>query len=194
MIKEVEFIVSGEVQGVGYRQYVAKLGRKLKLVGFAENLEDGTVRIHCKGEEKAVSELKKLINVKKPDAAPLINVEEIRETPLTPGTVTQTIFKEKYGDTNAEMAQGFSTGMNYMNLLGVKVDSGFTNLGVKVDVGFAKTDERFGRLDEKYDKISQAMFAVVSEIKETNKIFETRIEKTDKNIESLLKVLAQKKI
>lgn len=175
MIKEVELIVSGDVQGVGYRQYVAKVGRKLKLVGFAENLKDGTVRIHCKGDEKAISEFKKQINVKRPDAAPLIDVEELRETPLASGTVMQTIFEEKYGDTNAEMAQGFSTGMNYMNLLGVKIDS-----------GFAKTTGRFDKLDAKYDKISEGMFTVVASM-------EKRMEKTDKNIESLLKILVQKK-
>ena len=193
MIKEVQFIVSGDVQGVGYRQYVARVGRKLKLVGFAENLKDGTARVLCKGEEKAIIEFKKQIIVKQPGAAPLICVEDLTETHLSSGTVTEEIFEEKYGDMNAEMAQGFSTGMNYLNLIGIKVESGFENLGTKVDAGFEKTSERFDVLDEKYDRISQVMFAVVSEIKETNKVFESRIEKTDKNIESLLKVLIEKK-
>ncbi len=196
MVKEVEveFIVSGEVQGVGYRQYVAKIGRKLKLVGFAENLKDSTVQIHCKGDETAISEFKKLIDVQKPEVAPLINVEKIAEKQLAQGTINQTSFEEKYSDSTAEMAQGFSTGMNYMNLFRAESHANLNIIGNKIDSGFAKTAERFDRLDEKYDKISQAMFAVVSEIKDTNKIFETRIEKTDKNIESLLKVLAQKKM
>lgn len=186
MVKEVEFIVSGDVQGVGYRQYVAKVGRKLKFVGLAENLKDGTVRIHCKGEEKAISEFRKLINIQRPEVAPLINVEHIEEKQLTQGTVTQTIFEEKYSDSTAEMAQGFSTGMNYLNYFN------------------SKTQSSFAHMDEKYDKISQGMFAVVSEIKnsidktvtsneERNKTFETRMEKTEKNIESLLKILAEKK-
>lgn len=186
MIKEVEFIVFGDVQGVGYRQYVAKLGRRLRLVGFAENLKDGTVRIHCKGDKKAIHEFKRQIDVRRPDAAPLIDVERIEVTQLAEGTVTQTIFEEKYGESSAEMSQGFSTGMNYINLLGVKMDENFKILGGKVDSGFAKTAERFDRMDEKYDKISQGMSEVVISM-------EKRMEKTDKNIESLLKILVQKK-
>lgn len=168
MVKEVEYIVSGDVQGVGYRQYVAKVGRKLKLVGFAENLEDGTVKIQCKGEEKTINEFKRRINVKEPNIAPLAVVEDMKETELAQGTVKETIFKEKYGGTNAEMAQGFSTGMNYLNHFNTK------------------TQASFAHMDEKYDNISRGMFAVVASM-------EKRMEKTDKNIESLLKILAEKK-
>ncbi|MCK4555561.1 MAG: acylphosphatase [Candidatus Aenigmarchaeota archaeon] len=175
MVKEVEFIVSGEVQGVGYRQYVAKIGRRLKLAGFAENLKDGTVRIHCKGDEKAISEFKKQINVKRPDVAPIINVENIMETQLAEGTINESIFEEKYSDSTAEMAQGFSTGMNYMNLFRVESHANFN-----------RVDTNFNHMDAKYDKISEGMFAVVANM-------EKRMEKTDKNIESLLKVLTQKK-
>src|SRR3989344_5067750 len=175
MINEFEFIVSGEVQGVGYRQYVAKAGRKLKLVGFAENLKDGTVRIHCKGDEKDIGKFRKLINIQRPEAAPLINAEHIEEKQLAQGTVKQTGFEEKYSDSTAEMAQGFSTGMNYMNLFRAESQTNFN-----------RVDGNFKNINEKYDKISQGMFAVVASM-------EKRMEKTDKNIESLLKILAEKK-
>ena len=175
MINEFEFIVSGEVQGVGYRQYVAKAGRKLKLVGFAENLKDGTVRIHCKGDEKDIGKFRKLINIQRPEAAPLINAEHIEEKQPAQGTVKQTGFEEKYSDSTAEMAQGFSTGMNYMNLFRAESQANFNRM-----------DENFKHMDAKYDKISEGLFAVVAS---TGK----RMEKTDKNIESLLKVLVQKK-
>src|SRR3989338_3808977 len=175
MVKEVEFIVSGDVQGVGYRQYVAKTGRKLKLVGFAENLNDGTVHIHCKGDEKAIGEFRKRITMQRPEAAPLIHIEHIKEKQLTQGTITQTIFEEKYSDSTAEMAQGFSTGMNYMNLFRAESQTNFN-----------RVDGNFKNINEKYDKISQGMFAVVASM-------EKRSEETDKNIESLLKILAEKK-
>ena len=167
MIKEVEFIVSGSVQGVGYRQFVAKIGRKLKLAGFVENLEDGTARIQCKGEENAISEFRGQINAKEPNAAPLVFVEGIKEAELPQGTIKETIFREKYSDSNSEMAQGFSTGMNYLNHFNTKTQSSFAHM------------------DENYDKISQGMFAVVDSMGK-------RMEKTDKNIESLLKILAEK--
>ncbi len=174
-IKEVELIVFGEIQGVGYRQYVAVIGRKLQLAGYVKNLKDGTVQIHCKGDEKAISEFKKKINVKKPDAAPLIIVEGIKEKKLARGKIKQKNFEEIYDEPSAEMSQGFSTGMKYINLLRLE------------------TKTNFDRMDEKYDAISKAMFAVIEEMEERNKTFENRMEKTEKSIESLLKILTQKK-
>lgn len=174
-IKEVELIVSGDIQGVGYRQYVAVIGRKLQLAGYIKNLKDGTVQIHCKGDEKAISEFKKKINVKKPDAAPLIVVEGIKEKKLARGKIKQKNFEEIYDEPSAEMSQGFSTGMKYINLLR------------------SETKENFHHMDKKYDAISKAMFAVVEEMEERNKTFENRMEKTEKSIESLLKILVEKK-
>ncbi len=181
-LSEVELIVEGEVQGAGYRQYVAKIGRRLKLVGFVKNLEDGTVQIHCKGDKKTISEFKEIIKRRNPPEMPLIDVEDIKEKELKKETIKQTKFIEIYGDLNAEMSQGFSPGMNYLNLF-------------RED-----TNKNFARMDEKYNAISEGMFAVVNEIIETNKVFEnkiekieSRMEKTDQNIESLLKILAEKK-
>lgn len=174
-IKEVELIVLGDIQGVGYRQYVAVIGRKLKLAGYVKNLKDGTVQIRCKGNEKAISEFKKQINVKKPDAAPLIVVEGINEKKLARGKIKQKNFEELYDEPSAEMSQGFSTGMKYINLLR------------------SETKEIFHHMDKKYDAISKAMFAVVEEMEERNKTFENRMEKTEKSIESLLKILVEKK-
>ena len=147
----------------------------MKLVGFAENLKDGTVCIHCKGDEKAIGEFKKQANVKMPDVAPIIDVENIMEAQLAEGTIKESVFEEKYSDSTAEMAQGVSTGMNYMNLF--RAES---------HVNFNQMNSNFKHMDTKYDKISQGMFAVVASM-------EKRMEKTDKNIESLLKILAEKK-
>ena len=56
MNKEIELIVSGDVQGVGYRQYVKRIGKKLKIKGSIRNLEDDTVQIRCKGDEDSIRE------------------------------------------------------------------------------------------------------------------------------------------
>ncbi len=160
--REVELIIQGEVQGVGYRQYVAKIGRRLKLAGCVKNLKDGAVQIRCMGDEEIINEFKKKINTHNPHDAPLIDVEDIKEIQLAQGTIKQTHFEEIYDDPSAEMSQGFSTGMSYMNLF-------------------------------RYDLISKGMLAIVEIIEERNKTFESRMEKTEKNIESLLKILADKK-
>ncbi len=187
MVKiEVELIVQGEVQGVGYRQYVAKIGRRLKLVGCVKNLKDGAVQIRCMGNEEIINEFKKKINTHNPHDAPLIYVEDIKEIQLAQGTIKQTHFEEIYDDPSAEMSQGFSTGMSYMNLFRIDTQANLNLLRTE-------TKASFEHMDEKYDLISKGMLAVVEIIEERNKTFEIRMEKTEKNIESLLKILADKK-
>ena len=45
------FLVSGVVQGVGFRWYVARHARALGLAGFARNLADGRVEVVAAGTE-----------------------------------------------------------------------------------------------------------------------------------------------
>lgn len=183
---ELELIVQGDVQGVGYRQYVAGIGRKLKLVGYVKNLKDGTVQIRCKGHEEIINEFKKKINTHNPHDAPLINVKDVKEKTLKQGTIKQKFFEEKYGELKVEMSQGNTTGMNYLNLF---------NIDTQANLKLLRTETKasFEHMDEKYDLISKGMLAVVEIIEERNKTFESRMEKTEKNIESLLKILVDKK-
>ncbi|MBO3842737.1 MAG: acylphosphatase, partial [Candidatus Brockarchaeota archaeon] len=50
MIRE-RLIVDGDVQKVGYRDFVQKTARKLGVKGYVENLPDGSVQIVCEAEE-----------------------------------------------------------------------------------------------------------------------------------------------
>ena len=50
-------LVSGTVQGVGYRQYVQRRARDLHLHGYAENLLDGRVEVVAEGEEADLTRL-----------------------------------------------------------------------------------------------------------------------------------------
>jgi acylphosphatase len=47
------FLVSGVVQGVGFRWYVARHARALGLAGFARNLPDGRVEVVAAGTQPA---------------------------------------------------------------------------------------------------------------------------------------------
>ena len=54
MKKLCRAIVSGEVQGVGYRYFVLHQSRRFSVAGFVRNLDDGSVEIQAEGEEEEV--------------------------------------------------------------------------------------------------------------------------------------------
>lgn len=47
-------VVSGRVQGVGYRDSCRRRAQQLEVSGWAANRADGSVEIHIEGEEPAV--------------------------------------------------------------------------------------------------------------------------------------------
>jgi len=73
MVQAVTATVSGRVQGVMFRDFTRDIARRLKLVGEARNMPDGTVRVYAEGPEQALHEL--LITLEKgPSAADVVGV------------------------------------------------------------------------------------------------------------------------
>ena len=64
-MKRAIITVKGEVQRVGYRDFVERIARKLKINGFVENLKPHDVRIVCEGDEKPIATFLKQIDIKK---------------------------------------------------------------------------------------------------------------------------------
>lgn len=50
----VRFLVSGLVQGVGFRYFVARQAERAGLAGWAKNLSDGRVEVVVRGSAEAV--------------------------------------------------------------------------------------------------------------------------------------------
>jgi acylphosphatase len=55
------FLVTGRVQGVGFRWFVARRAAELGLAGWARNLPGGQVEVVAAGETDAVSRLEECL-------------------------------------------------------------------------------------------------------------------------------------
>jgi acylphosphatase len=55
------FLVSGLVQGVGFRWFVARHARSLGLTGYARNLADGRVEVIVNGPDETLTALERLL-------------------------------------------------------------------------------------------------------------------------------------
>lgn len=57
MARRAHVLVSGRVQGVGFRFYTREEARRFRLCGFVRNLPDGRVEAIFEGEDDAVEAL-----------------------------------------------------------------------------------------------------------------------------------------
>ncbi|MGH7510459.1 MAG: acylphosphatase [Gemmatimonadales bacterium] len=55
------FVVSGLVQGVGFRWFVARHARALGFTGYARNLPEGSVEVVVSGPEETLPQLERLL-------------------------------------------------------------------------------------------------------------------------------------
>ena len=53
-----KFIISGLVQGVGFRFFTQRAAARHQVWGYVKNLEDGSVESYAEGEAKAVEDFK----------------------------------------------------------------------------------------------------------------------------------------
>jgi acylphosphatase len=73
-------VVSGHVQGVGYRWFVRELAAAAGLTGSARNLPDGRVEVIAEGPEDAVRAL--IAALDGPRAPGTVTRVDVREAPV----------------------------------------------------------------------------------------------------------------
>ena len=76
MLTAAEIIVSGRVQGVGYRYFVLRQAEYLGLTGYVRNLPDGRVAVFAEGERLVIDQFKSVL-AQGPRFARVENIEII---------------------------------------------------------------------------------------------------------------------
>jgi acylphosphatase len=78
-IKTYNVLISGRVQGVGFRYFAVSVAEKHEVMGFVRNVPGGKVEIVCQGEE---DELKSFMEeVKKGPSFSVITNTAVEEVP-----------------------------------------------------------------------------------------------------------------
>ena len=84
-MKAKRLVISGRVQGVGFRAWMQEHARALGLSGWVRNRVDGTVEALVAGEVAAVEELLRLCR-RGPRMAEVVSIdEEMADPPDYPG-------------------------------------------------------------------------------------------------------------
>lgn len=163
MEKRAEIKVYGRVQKAGFRDFIDEVAFNLNLNGYVKNLDDGTVQVVCEGDEGAIGELLKKINITQyPIRVENIEVvykmptgeyktfELIRDEDLTRATYERMDAAARYiREMNSNLSQKMDFLGGKIDTLGGKMDS----LGGKMDSLGGKIDVLGGKIDSLGEKI-----------------------------------------
>jgi acylphosphatase len=80
-VKRIRVVVSGIVQGVGFRFFTKYLAERFELNGFVRNRADGRVELEAQGSEEAISAFLEELRSGPPRNAHVSGVEVEEITP-----------------------------------------------------------------------------------------------------------------
>jgi acylphosphatase len=75
------YLISGRVQGVGYRYFAQRAARQIGVEGWARNLDDGRVEVHANGTAAQLDEFEARLR-KGPAGADVRGFETIEASPV----------------------------------------------------------------------------------------------------------------
>jgi acylphosphatase len=191
------YIVTGQVQDVGYRTLVKQKARKKRLIGVVRNLTDGTVEIICEGEPGALDDFLKDIDQKTDNPSPLdIDVFNIVESPPVPAGEYKS-FEVDYGkklsfaerstkDREEITVLGTAMANQKLNGLGQKMDcvgQKVDGVGKAVEIVGQKVDSMHSDMNTRFDHMAKHYDIIAMSLKEAIDHMDRNAEKTDKAIE-----------
>ena len=71
------YLITGEVQGLGFRSNIRNTALSLNITGWVKNLPDGSVEMEAEGREKDLSALESLIKNPKWAYIEEMNISEV---------------------------------------------------------------------------------------------------------------------
>ena len=176
-MKRVEIIASGDVQKVGFRDVIQKIGRDLGLSGTVENREPYDVRIVAEGEEDGLKEFIEALKIKRGP----IQVREL-EVSWAEATGEFPYFKILRGDWQDELGERFDVAVG---LLHRSIEIGEENLALgKENLAVSKENLAIGKkMLEKQDTMIERQDETIGEIRAMRSDFQDHMEKRFTKIE-----------
>ena len=87
--KAKRYIVSGRVQGVGFRYFVQQQARALGLAGWVRNLPDGRVEAFIEGQSAQLEQIEALLS----EGPSLARVERLEISEAAPSLATDFVIR-----------------------------------------------------------------------------------------------------
>ncbi len=176
-MKRVEIIASGDVQKVGFRDVIQKIGRDLGLSGTVENREPYDVRIVAEGEEDGLKEFIEALKIKRGP----IQVREL-EVSWAEATGEFPYFKILRGDWQDELGERFDVAVG---LLHRSIEIGEENLALgRENLAVSKENLAIGKkMLEKQDTMIERQDETIGEIRAMRSDFQDHMEKRFTKIE-----------
>ncbi len=91
-MESFRFLISGRVQGVYYRKFVARKLRELGIRGYVRNLPDGRVEVVARLTEEELEPVRRILL----EGSPLSEVEEIAVEPMEDDDLLYDGFEIRY--------------------------------------------------------------------------------------------------
>jgi len=186
-------VVLGDVQQVGFREYVKKCAQQLQAKGSVKNLDDGSVEIYCAIEESTLEKFKEMIG--KP---PMGEVEEIKVYPEGSGEygTTETNFskfkvirdEDEVAETLSVMARAGFQMLEKQDKMIEKIDAMHQDMNERFDRLTENINERFDRMEVKYGAISEAIKVFLEEFRTFNAKLDEHNRKLDMILQKLIEI------
>jgi acylphosphatase len=87
-----KFLISGEVQGVGFRFFTQRIAAAHQVTGYVKNLKDGRVEAYAEGGSEAIENFKQDLIV----GPRLAHVTDIEETVIEASNLYSSFRVEKF--------------------------------------------------------------------------------------------------